>query len=582
MSDEEGEEEEEAPRAPVRRAPRGGDPHLQQSKLSVLSASQRLPKWSFSTAPRFKHTSGEVGKLQGRSKSSPALANASLSTFANTSVSTFADEQVLSPTSARSDDDTLAEPSAGSLAVRTSPARGGPPSWLPNGGKMDANPLLCRSAKAPRMEGSHDRMLSPRQRTGHPRAKSYQPAEGLGHGTSAHFWHAPRYSFGGGKIRVAEEPPSPDKKSKMGQTLKPSEMWVQPRKRRQLSRGFGTEVRLRHRGGALDLPVSPGPAAYEVPRDADPVPVWAPSSLSPWGYRTAGRSEIVNPTATDAGPGEYTANHPFQVAAPSPTFGLHVRELAKDNFPDPTAYDVPTSMGTGVAYGIGPGQRSKWSFGDMPGPGAYSPTLEGVDPHSYHTIFGTVERRHEADEVDPDEPPGPGAHMVRREPKASDKPSVGMPQADSRKYVVGMGPLGVPGPGHYKIELSEGKRMGVHFPLTRSPDKNPGPGEYNPSDHLQRQAAPTPNPLHYTAPRKSPFGQEGSGTEKSSEAILRRCAMEVAKTAEEKGFGVKERKEKSLAFAPSGPSHSFGARRPGPRARNDDCQTMYGAVSSVG
>lgn len=289
---------------------------------------------------------------------------------------------------------------------------------------------------------------------------------------------------------------------------------------------------------------------------------------------------MINPTATDAGPGEYIADHPFQAAAPSAVFGLHVRELTRDKYPDPGAYELPTSIGEGPSYGVGPGQRTAIRCGDVPGPGTYSPNPEGVNPHAYHALFGTVERRHAADEVDPDEPPGPGAHKVRKEPQASDKPSVGMPQADTRKRVVGMGPVDVPGPGRYEVKMDPGKKMGVHFPLTRSPDKNPGPAEYSPNDAPQRHAAPTWNPLHYTAPRKGPFGESSTGSQKASEAMLRRCAMAVAKAAEENGGGA--RKDTSLSFAPSGPSHSFGARRPGPRPRNDDCQTMVGAVSSVG
>jgi len=535
-----------------------------------------VPKWSFGSAPRFKFKSGQVDDKQiNKSKSSPALANTSVTTFANSSVSTFAEESsadFVQLCSARSDvSAALAEPSAG--------GGGADALWRP----MDATATMCRSAQATRLEGSLDRAAEPRQRAAHPRAKSYGPAETLGHGTSATIAHAPRYSFGGGKSRMPPEvaiaslSPTPAG----GKTMKP-DAWLQPRRRKQLCRGFGMEVRLRYRGGAMELPISPGPAAYEVPREADPTPVWARASLSPWGRRTAQRPEMVNATATDAGPGEHTAHHPMVAAAPSPVIGLKIGDVTRDNFPDPAAYDLPTSIGAGPAFGIDPGPRSKWQAGDGPGPGAYDPSVHGVDPNPYRAVFGTSARRHESEEVDPDEPPGPGAHRVRRDPKASDKPSVGMPRADSRKHVVGMGPQGIPGPGTYQVRLGLGKHMGVHFPLTRGPNKNPGPGEYDPSDHLQRATAPTPNPLHYTAPRKPPFGNEGTGTEKASEAMLRRCAVEVARKGEDSGLITRQRDDKLIAFSPSGPSHSFGFRRPGVDRSGDACQSMYGAATSIG
>jgi len=340
-------------------------------------------------------------------------------------------------------------------------------------------------------------------------------------------------------------------------------------------------VRLRHRGGALDLPVSPGPAAYEVPRDSDPVPEWVPSSLIPWGHRTGQRADMVLPTATDVGPGDHIADHPFKASRPSATFGLHLRPAPRDHFPDPTAYDLPPTF-NGPAFSVGPGQRSSHPILDFPGPGRYDPEIDSVHPHSFHATFGTVERRHVADEVDPDEPPGPGSHNVRKDPKPTDKPSVGLPKDPKLKKTPGMGPVGFPGPGHYPLPTEKGTSAGVSFPLARSVEKIPGPSDYHPDDHLGRHAPPSYGSLNYTAPRKSPFGQESSGTEKSSEAMLRRCAMEVAKTAEERGFGAKERKEAKLAFVTSGPSYSLGGRRTMGISATGECQTLYGGISSIG
>jgi len=300
-----------------------------------------------------------------------------------------------------------------------------------------------------------------------------------------------------------------------------------------------------------------------VPREIDALPMWAPSSALPWGKRTSSRPELVNPTATDAGPGEYTAEHPYQAAAPGPLIGQPLTERTRDNFPAPGTYKLPTSVGACTSVVIDPGaQRTQWSFGDGPGPGAYRPDVSAVDPHRAGAVFGTVERRHESDDVDPDEPPGPGTHEVRRPPVPNT--GVGMPKADTRKEIVGLGPKGIPGPGHYKAPIPEGKRIALHQALPRRPrSPKPGPGHYEPEDHLLRHIAPSHGVMNYTAPRRSSFLNEGSGTEKSQEATLRRCAMEVARVADEHGFGPAQRKAKALSFTPSGPSHSFGARRPG-------------------
>mmetsp|Transcript_68179 Transcript_68179/g.197661 ORF Transcript_68179/g.197661 Transcript_68179/m.197661 type:complete len:515 (+) Transcript_68179:3-1547(+) len=490
--------------------------------------------------------------MLGKSRSTPAMA--SVSTFANTSLTALSEADGLlagdSADDERGGGGGVFSHHGGSQSCSFSA------TWLPDGGRMDATFSMCRSAKAPRFEGSMDRMNELPMRAGHPKAKFGQSVTSFGKSAAVTYPHSPTFSFRGGKSRM-EDSPSPARKRE-AKTSKPEDLELQPRRRKQLSRGFGTEVRLRYRGGAMQLPPSPGPAAYEVPREADVLPKWAPSSALPWGKRTASRPELVNPTATDAGPGEYTVDHPFQTAAPAPLFGQPVTERTKDNFPAPNAYEVPTSVGAGTSVVIGPGQRPQWTSSDAPGPGAYSPDIRAVDPHSYGAVFGSVERRHESDDVDPDEPPGPGTHEVRRPPVVG----VGLSKADTRKEIVGLGPKGIPGPGQYKVPTPEGKRIGIHGSLPRKPrSPKPGPGHYEPSDHLLRHTMPATGVMNYTAPRRSPFVNE-SGTEKTQEATLRRCALEVAQVADEFGFGPKQKKEQALLYVPSGPSHSFGARRP--------------------
>merc|ERR1719215_860186 len=108
----------------------------------------------------------------------------------------------------------------------------------------------------------------------------------------------------------------------------------------------------------MDLPVSPGPAAYEVPRVADPVPEWGSSSLMTWGLRTEDRPDMKNASWSDVGPGDHIADHPFKASRPSCIFGHPLRKPTRDNYPDPGAYDLQGSIGDGPSYSVGPGQRT--------------------------------------------------------------------------------------------------------------------------------------------------------------------------------------------------------------------------------
>lgn len=544
--------------ATFRRAPRGGDPHL-GLKLNVFSGVAVQPKWSFSTASRFTWEQQE--KLEQKSKCSPALAGS-----------------------------TCLERSATPPGVDA----GTRSAELP-GGRFDASSALCVSEKAPRFEGSMDRFLAPRERVGHPRAKSYQPAETIGEATVPAYNKAPRYSFGGGKSRMSEQD---DRREQLAQLaiasaeekmkamgLKPQQAHGRAQRQRsapQLSRGFGSQVRLRHQGGAMQLPITPGPSAYEVPRDCDPVPLWSTTAQRPWGKRTAERPELRNPTATDVAPGEHTADHPFQASRPSPIFGHPLTKLTRDNFPDPAAYELPSSIGAGVAYSMAPSLRTERVESQAPGPGRYDPRNGVTDPHSFHATFGSVERRHASDEIDPDEPPGPGAHSVRRDLKVSDQPGARFGRDMKLKTFPGMGPVGFPGPGNYTLPNPTGRAAGLHDNLPRSVELRPGPGEYDPDDTVGKQAAPACGAMLRTAPRRTGFGQETSSVERVSEAMLRRCAAEVAQAAEEAGYHSK--KEDKIAFVPSGPKFSFTGRGrlAGGAVSADEGPDLVGPISTIG
>merc|ERR1719221_542713 len=104
----------------------------------------------------------------------------------------------------------------------------------------------------------------------------------------------------------------------------------------------------------------------------DQEPEWSAASLKPWGHRTGDRPELINPTATDAGPGEYTADHQFGAglsSCPSPIFRHPLQSRKPDEVPDPTAYAIPSTVGTGPSYSVGPGQRGNLGIRTDASPG---------------------------------------------------------------------------------------------------------------------------------------------------------------------------------------------------------------------
>jgi len=369
---------------------------------------------------------------------------------------------------------------------------------------------------------------------------------------------------------------SPDQKRKKTARWKDCR-WPGKAPKAKLSRGFGSAVRLRYHGGALQLPSSPGPAAYEVPRDMDQAAEWTAASLQPWGRRTSGRSSLRNPTATDTGPGEHSAIDQFTAYRPAPKFAQRLTAPTKDNFPDPARYDLGTTIGTGFAWKVGTSARGADlapRSGDNPGPAHYSHD-GSLAQRSRRVVFGNSERRHPGDGVDPDEPPGPGAHRLPSERTGG--PSAAWPKDERLKRFPGMGPPGHPPVGHYHPAPPQAHGVTMAGPLERPRPDVPGPADYEPRDDLTADAAPAWATLSRTAPRKSPFVQ-ASEREASSVAMLRRAAAAAAAAAAEEGHGDSD----ATAFAASGPSWSLGARRPllGPKATS--CKTLYGRPSSLG
>jgi len=599
MSQEEEEEGGAASQATQRRTrtsplpPKRGSSRS-EANLTALSHADRLPKWSFSKADRFPHGKKSAG-LTARSQSSVALSATTAATDGH-----HEEQAGHDPLSASPGGSTWAGFSRQSFDTKA--------STVGFGAYDTSSPVLLNTGRAPRLDGTLDRFLDAPERAANPRPKAYDPAETMGVLAVPSVQHAPRWSFGGGKTRMATSNKplsaklaasddfaatfSPGKEKQNLATIQKLEMQstsnslsLREKASKKLSRGFGTAARLPKRGGALDMPPSPGPAAYAIMRDSDPAPDWLSAKILPWGVRSAGRPELKNPTQTDVAPGEHTANHPFQAAGPTCLFGQRLNELAPDgiDFPEPNRYNIKTSMGTGVSAPIGPGQRAKWGDANRsPGPAQYYPKTTTIDPEPQHAVFGEGMRVHEADFVDPDEPPGPGSHLL---PSTLARGSVGLPKDVKLRKVPGLGPEG-PGPGQYQPTLGEGKASPISFPLHRGVEPIPGPGSYDPDDHVGRTAPPVHRPLHYTNPRKSPFAEVPTGKANAAEAMRRRAAAAAREESDQLGY-TKLAAAKALEFqrgVKTSSSWSLGARRPmGGGARPDDCEArMIGTVTSFG
>jgi hypothetical protein len=298
---------------------------------------------------------------------------------------------------------------------------------------------------------------------------------------------------------------------------------TQPRRKHApLSRGFGSQVRLQVKGGPMELPISPGPGAYEVPRSGDPDPIWASSGRNgrscSWSNAKSERSKLMMPTASDVGPGEYVLDHPdlpFKAASPAPIFGHRLREISKPEYlgTDPARYDHKSSVGDAVIVDLATGEKNtkfvardapKFSMGtgkrgekfghSGPGPDQYNPLdYNGMRLTGPSITFSKSERQHVSDLIDPDEPPGPGAHEVRV-PKLTNRHTstagtLGKEIKMKDARVAGPGPAGAP--STMKIAGIQKDHCTFGVPLPRPVDETPGVGEYHVKDHLVTPSSPS-------------------------------------------------------------------------------------------
>lgn len=539
--------------------------------LSVLSDKPTLPKWSFSTGAR--KTFMDEAERAAMRNCSTMTASTSCPDFSSKSFSqSFKGEDENEHDGLTFQDSTWTLGSSPQSTAGASPARRSG-EHLP---------------KVPRFDGSSDRFLDLGPHSGMPSTEYYDPAPALGKNTSPALTKAPLFSFGGGKpgSRLVDGQQEKMKKltKVMAKTSSADEASLgnrrdnrgSPRRRVKMCRGFGTEER-KYFGSANGVP---GPGSYGVHREMDPVPDWAPSSLCPWGVRSAERPDLINPTATDAGPGEYSASHPFQASASSPIIGVKLRERTDTRlgFPDPTRYEHGTTIGTGPTVRVSKGARDS-IFQPTPGPGpAYyggpgGPPDDATLKDVHACTFGGSVRLHPASVVDPEEPPGPGAYALGSTLRQQD--FSGWPIEEKLKKMGGMGPVGFPSPGDYQPRFPSGKEITCHLPIERPIENIPACTDYSPTDHLLWATAPACGPLRRTAPRKTVFDMSASGTEEQADQIRQRVMSSV-----KEALGPVQQANPVDRMQQSGPSWSMQSRKP--QKAKQASQTMTTSFSSFG
>eukprot|EP00439_Symbiodinium_sp_Y106_P025026 s3609_g3.t1 len=324
---------------------------------------------------------------------------------------------------------------------------------------------------------------------------------------------------------------------------------------------------------------TPGPAAYNLHRVCDKEPSWSSSARVPWGNRTGGRSENTL-QVSEVGPGEFTAHHgiPF---GPTAKIGQRLKEMPDSRIDYPAAghYKLkPTvgrrfsggecGQGSGAAWSMGAGSRSNLTQ-ESCGPGfLYHPKVE---PTSHGATWSQGERRSMFGNVDPDDPPGPGAYNLRREYLPEDTPSTGWPKEEGRK-LAGMLPDYVPAPNEYRVPSERlGKDIQLHgriAPLKQA--VKPAPTDYRPKTDLVKHSGGNPRPLHRTDPRKSPFDISVAGLD--GEAILKRAL---------KSLDDRPKDDLAEKYDRTTPSWTLQPRNDA-KMREAYCDNLYGPWSSFG
>lgn len=548
----------------VKRAPRTAAPKVwgdpPGTSMCTLSHASHPPKWRFGTASRSGKGAFNA-KVTLRSRSSPEL--------------------------------TQKPASCKSASVEEPPSDAG--STLEGVSSMHNITSRGTWSGSWRMDGSVEPHLDKWQKARYPETKYYDASITMGAGTAPTIEHAPHFTFGGGPSRMKDFEKREEQLSRLrsdskarvsnahalemaNKAVKAQEWqaWEEEAERlghgrRTLSRTFGTEKRLRHRSGALDLPVSPGPAAYSVPRDHSPAKPWQVKSAMPWGIRSENRPS--HKIQTDIGPGEYCADHPFEAAKGAPILGHPLQEVVPTSGigagPTPEAYTLPSTLG-GPQIGIGRGKRPKEAAERSPGPARYDQDYKPLQPRAANYSVGRQLRLHWVDMLDEDDlVPGPGAHDVVQEPGTKVPSASGFKHTDAKcKTIHGMGPVGYP---HAEYEVREGpstlraKSLGGSQP--RRIRESPGPGEYDHEDDAIRPAAPLWGSPQRTGPKSKLFdAKEDPSAAKG---------QEWAKSA--------QKKTSDTAWRPSGPKYSMPGRgsAPGFSRAPELGATMYGAVSSM-
>lgn len=357
------------------------------------------------------------------------------------------------------------------------------------------------------------------------------------------------------KEHLAHITNSPSKRSGAGRpsavTLMDLKDALSPKRKRRspVARSFGSDSRITFRPWA-----EPGPGAYDVPRDGDPEPVWAPDrgQQCVWSTRTSNRPVMGHLSGNSPLVGLGHTDTSFKPGGTSPIFGHPGHDIIKPNYigTDPARYTLPSSLcRDSPVCSMGNGKRPALVTGLGQGPGpVYDPKLATTSPM---ISFSKSVRTHQSDLIDPDEPPGPGSHTVRRDPKVSDKPSAGLPKDQKLKHVPGLGPAG-PGPGGSSKVQSflehRGCTIGIKLPM--HVEESPGPGDTAGADPFgtdlgTRRGSPSWGSLVSRSSVRKPPWQESS----QSQAVQLSPGQKLI------------RSDALLKFKPGGPRWSMMPKR---------------------
>lgn len=198
---------------------------------------------------------------------------------------------------------------------------------------------------------------------------------------------------------------------------------------------------------------TPAPGSYNLPHEEKSKFKTTPQ------FSFGGGSRFglgISPTKMQPGPGQYNPKDPTLHVDTKVGFGTSIR--AKSNpaaqaNPGPGAYESKNGVGGGLMFTArGRHPTSYMRSRSMPGPGAYSPTTQGVFQASPKCGFGTSTRGEFGTKSRMAAQPGPGAYELQNF-KCMGKDSVKY-SATSRRRMHDLNSYVTPGPGTYNAHVT--------------------------------------------------------------------------------------------------------------------------------